>query len=128
MQKRINKIFKISTMALGLGLLTHPAFAATDYSSMSTAEMNEMRGTMRNASQEERDAFRNEWRSRVNNMDQEERRQYSGRPANAAGDGSGNRYGRGGGNRYSGNGGNSYSGGGGNRYGGGGRGGGRGRR
>lgn len=96
MKKKISKILKISSITLGIGLLTAPAFAVTDYSQMDTATMNEMRGTMRDASQEERDAFRNEWRSRLNNMEQAERQNYSGRPANAAGDGSGNRYGGGG--------------------------------
>jgi len=84
---------------LGLGLLAAPALAATDYSSMSNEELAAMRGTMRDVSQEDRDAFRSEWQSRVQNMTQEERQLAVGRPANAAQDGAGNRYGRGNGQR-----------------------------
>jgi uncharacterized membrane protein YgcG len=114
--KKMNKVKLTGVLILGLGLLTAPAFAETDYSSMTNEEMAAMRGIMRDASQEERDAFRSEWQSRVNSMSQEERQQAVGRPDNASRDGAGNKYGKGGGQGQ------------GNGSGGGGRGMGRGRR
>ncbi len=66
--------------------------SATDYASMTTEELSALRGTLYNASQEERDAFRTEWLKRVEQMTQEERQTYlSTGPGNGAGrrDGSG---------------------------------------
>ncbi len=85
-------------MVLGLSLLSVPAFAATDYTTMTNSEMATLRGTMSDASQEDRDAFRADWQSRVSNMSQEERQSVTGRPASAAQDGSGSQYGKGSGN------------------------------
>lgn len=88
---------KINTKALiilGIGLLSTPVWAATDYSSMSTEELAAKRGVMREATQEERNAFQNEWQKRYREMSQEERRQYGGRPENASRDGSGSGYGQ----------------------------------
>jgi len=90
--KKMNTLKITGIVILGLGLLAAPAFAETDYSSMSNEDLAATRGTMRDASQEERDAFRTEWQSRVNSMSQEERQEAIGRPANAAQDGAGNKY------------------------------------
>ncbi len=61
------------------------------------------RGTLQDASPEERDAFRAEWQERLQDMAPEERQKYSGRPDNAQSQqgegrvqGSGNAEGRGG--------------------------------
>lgn len=86
-EKRAMK--RIMAMVLGLGLLSSPVWAATDYSSKTNEELAALRGSMRELSQEERDAFRTEWQSRVNSMTQEERQQAVGRPENAVRDGAG---------------------------------------
>jgi len=93
----------IGCVLAGACALAAPAWSATDYSSMSTEEMAAMRGGLRDASPEEREAFRTEWRNRTRSMSQEERRSMSGRPSGAPQDGSGARYGRGqgGGGSYS---------------------------
>ena len=72
-----------------------PVWAATDYSTMSNEELSNTRGSMREASEEERNAFRSEWQQRTQSMTSEERQQYTGRPANAAADGSGTQQGMG---------------------------------
>jgi len=74
------------------GVFSFSAIAA-DYSSMSTAELAELRGTMRDADAEEISAFRSEWQSRLQNMTSEERQAYRGRPENAPADGQGFRRG-----------------------------------
>jgi len=76
---------------LAAGMLSIPAFAA-DYSAMSNEELSALRGTMRTATDQERDAFRQEWQKRVHAMTPEEAEIYRGRPANAAADGQGYRY------------------------------------
>jgi len=63
--------------------------AETDYGSMTTAELGSVRGTLRDASVDEREAFRSEWQTRMSSMTREERREYTGRPENALRDGSG---------------------------------------
>lgn len=92
----------IIILVLGLGILAGNAFAE-DYSQYATEELASMRGTLQDASQEERDAFRAEWQKRVQDMTPEERQKYTGRPDNAqcqpSADrmqGSGNAQGRGG--------------------------------
>ncbi len=85
----------VIAVLLLLALAAAPAFAATDYSTISTEELNEMRGTMRDAPAQEREAFQREWQQRLNSMTREERQQYSGPPANAPRDGAGDGYGRG---------------------------------
>ena len=82
----------IAALILGLGLLTTPAWAASDYGSMSNDELNAMRGTMREASEENRASFRNEWQKRVQSMSQEQRRENAGPPENAKRDGEGNKF------------------------------------
>ena len=65
--------------------------AAADYQSMSTKDLSAIRGTLYNASQEERNAFQMEWTSRMDQMTPAERQQYSGQGSGGAGlnDGSG---------------------------------------
>lgn len=52
---------------------------AADYGSMTTEELNALRGTMFNATEQERNAFRAEWQSRVREMTPEEHSQYMGK-------------------------------------------------
>ena len=54
---------------------------ATDYSSMTNEELAAMRGTFKNATVEEREAFRAEWQSRLQNMSVEEQQKLLGHPA-----------------------------------------------
>jgi hypothetical protein len=92
MTHKIQKTAMMLTMAL---MTVTPAWAATDYSNMSNEELSNVRGTMQGAGEEEQDAFRSEWQQRTQNMATEERQQYTGRPANAAADGSGAQQGTG---------------------------------
>lgn len=70
-------------------LLVLPVSAlCTDYKSMTTQQLSELRGTMYNASQEQRDLFRDEWRKRINEMTPEEKQQFLGA---GGGRGKGNR-------------------------------------
>ncbi len=91
----IRKLAKMFMALVLLAALCPPAWAATDYSSMTTEELSKLRGTMRNASQEERNAFREEWQKRMHEMTQEERDRYLGRPAPASSEGTGMGQGRG---------------------------------
>jgi hypothetical protein len=73
---------------------------AADYSGYSTEDLAAMRGTLSNASDEERAAFRDEWRSRMQSLPVDQRQQYTGTGAgggNRSGprDGSGNQFKRG---------------------------------
>lgn len=84
--------------ALTLALLGSPAFAATDYSAMSTEELAARRGTMFNAAPEEHQAFRNEWQKRMRTMSPEERQKYGRGPGmqqGGRGEGNGQGYGPG---------------------------------
>ena len=85
----------LSNAILGFALLAlgSPAFGA-DYSSYSTEELSQMRGTLYNASQEEREAFRAEWQKRLQEMTPDERRTYTGPPPNRQRSNSNNSYGR----------------------------------
>lgn len=65
---------------------------AADYESMSTQELSQLRGTMYNKSDEERDAFRSVWQQRINRMSEEEKAKYLG---SGSGRGQGNRSGTG---------------------------------
>jgi hypothetical protein len=90
MTKKMNKI----CMALiGLSLIVSPVWAA-DYSSMTTEDLANLRGTMRSATPEEQTAFQNEWQSRQQQMTPDERQQYKSKSANGPQDGSGNQYGK----------------------------------
>jgi len=84
--------------AFGLAALLFAVSAfGADYSAYSTEELSKMRGTLYNASTEEREAFRTEWQKRLQEMTPDQRRSYTGPPANAqAGNNNlGNRYRRG---------------------------------
>lgn len=81
-------------VCLGLGMVITPAWAV-NYSNMTTEELAELRGTMRNASQEEHAAFQEEWQNRMRQMTREERQRYLGPPAGAPRDGSGMQLGPG---------------------------------
>ena len=103
----IIKIFIIPAI-LFIGITTAQA---ADYSTMSTQELSELRGTMFNAAKVDQDAFRNEWMKRIQNMSEEEKAQYfksgSGKGAgNRGGMGLGDGSGRGRGNAQQGQGGN----------------------
>ncbi|MGE4397227.1 MAG: DUF1104 domain-containing protein [Sulfurimonas sp.] len=83
----MKKIVMLSIMAASLSF-------ATDYSLMSTEEMQSMRGSI---PAEDRDAFKAEMQSRVKNMSQEEKDAFRG--SNSKGgskqgpqDGTGNMY------------------------------------
>ena len=65
---------------------------AADYHSLSNQELSQLRGTMYNKSQEERDAFRAEWQLRIDQMTEEEKANYFG---SGSGRGQGNRSGNG---------------------------------
>jgi hypothetical protein len=97
MKNRMTKSIIITALVLiilpGVGL-------CTEYHEMTTQELSQLRGTMYNASQEERDAFRAEWRKRIDQMSDEEKQQYLGAgggrgQGNRAGDGLGDGTGRG---------------------------------
>lgn len=77
------------------GLFLSSVALATDYSKYSTEELSKMRGTLRNATQEEREAFRAEWQKRMQEMSPEERARYIGPPENAPRDGEGRKWGHG---------------------------------
>ena len=74
---------KIGIAALLIGLSSTPLFAR-DYASMSIDELANIRGTLYNATIEERNEFRTEWQKRIQSMTVEERQQYMGRPSNAS--------------------------------------------
>jgi len=62
------------------------AVYATDFSSMSTQDLANMRGSV---ATEEREAFKNEMQSRMSSMSPEERATYSGANKNTASDSAG---------------------------------------
>ncbi len=84
-------IGKIGVLVLGLGLLSAPAWAVTDYGSMTNEELAAMRGTMRDVSPEDQANFRAVWQERVKSMDPEQRRDAVSRPDNALRDGKGDK-------------------------------------
>ncbi len=81
------------------------AWAATDYSAMTNEELAAKRGSMQQATVEERNAFQNEWQNRVQKMSPEERQKAMGQPENAPRDGAGRKSGQGQGMGSSGSGG-----------------------
>jgi hypothetical protein len=93
-KKMIKKTLTAKIAAIALLISSMPALAA-DYSSMSNDELSSMKGTMQNASAEEREAFKTEWQKRMQSMTPEERSTYSGRPEGASGTGSGSGQGKG---------------------------------
>jgi len=94
-----NLIKSFVTSALFLLLLPANGISA-DYQAMSNKELSELRGTMYNGSQQERDAFRAEWQKRIDQMSTAEKDQYLGAgggrgKGNRTGDGLGDGSGRG---------------------------------
>ncbi|MBT3310534.1 MAG: DUF1104 domain-containing protein [Desulfobacteraceae bacterium] len=67
-----------------------PAWGA-DFSTYNNEELASMRGTMKEASAEDRAAFSKEWQNRLKSMTAEERQKHTRRPASAPADGSGYR-------------------------------------
>lgn len=63
--------------ALILGLFCSPG-ETMDYADMSNDELAELRGAIRNAPAEERQAYEIEWEKRQARMSEAERRHYSG--------------------------------------------------
>jgi len=109
------KKFCIVAGALFVLFISGSAFAVTDYSAMTTEELSALRGTLYNATQEERNAFRTEWQKRVQQMTQEEREKYlSSGPGNGAGRRDGTGLGNGSGSGKGGGQGNGQGNGGGN--------------
>jgi hypothetical protein len=89
MKKIIKITWTIGCMVLGLSFLSMSAMAETDYSSMTNEELSTMRGTLRDADQADRDAFRAEWLNRTKSMTSEEKQSAFGHPVNAVKDGNG---------------------------------------
>lgn len=79
--------------ALAVFTMSTPALSA-DYTTMTTEELSNLRGTLYNATEAERNSFRNEWQKRINQMTPEELSQYTG-PSKGAGKGKGKGYGGG---------------------------------
>ena len=91
---RKTKMLRISTILAGSLLSATLAFAATDYSAMTNEELAAKRGSMKETTVEERNAFQNEWQKRVQQMSPEERQKAVGQPENAPGAGSGQKSGQ----------------------------------
>ena len=91
---RKTKMLRISTILAGSLLSATLAFAATDYSAMTNEELAAKRGSMKETTVEERNAFQNEWQKRVQQMSPEERQKAVGQPENAPRDGSGQKSGQ----------------------------------
>ncbi|MFA7384058.1 MAG: DUF1104 domain-containing protein [Desulfurivibrionaceae bacterium] len=81
-------LFRLTTILAGSLLTATMAWAATDYHAMSNEELAAKRGSMKEATVEERNAFQNEWQSRVQKMSPEERQKAVGQPENAPRDSS----------------------------------------
>lgn len=82
------KGLKLAGLVVGMTLCAASAWA-TDYSGYSTDELAQMRGTMREVSEQDRSQFQQEWQKRINEMPAEERAKHLGRPENAPADGQG---------------------------------------
>ncbi|MFA6283518.1 MAG: hypothetical protein WC633_05210 [Desulfurivibrionaceae bacterium] len=87
-------MFRISTVLAGSLLSATMAWAAANYSAMSNEELAAQRGSMKQATVEERNAFQNEWQNRVQKMSPEEKQKAMGQPDNAPRDGSGQKNGQ----------------------------------
>ncbi|PKN49132.1 MAG: hypothetical protein CVU58_04465, partial [Deltaproteobacteria bacterium HGW-Deltaproteobacteria-16] len=61
-------MFRISAILAGSLLTATMAWAATDYSAMTNEELAAKRGSMKQSTVEERNAFQNEWQNRVQKM------------------------------------------------------------
>ncbi len=72
------KTMKKTVLAICCLVMVAGAAWAVDYSSMSTEDLNRMRGTLYNANQTEWNAFHAEWQKRLGQMTPEQRQQYMG--------------------------------------------------
>lgn len=104
-------MLQLGTILTGSLLCAALAFAATDYGTMTNEELAAQRGSMHQATTEERNAFQKEWQNRVQKMSPEERQKAVGQPENAPRDGSGRQSGQGQGMGNSGSGGGTMGGG-----------------
>jgi hypothetical protein len=85
----MRQILSTSALLCALGLAAGTAWAATDYSAMTTEELAAKRGAMQNATVEERNAFHNEWQKRIQQMQPEDRQKYMQGQGAGMGQGSG---------------------------------------
>jgi len=92
MRTIMKKAIVKSIIVSGMLALALPAFAA-DYSGYSAEELAAMRGNMRKATTQEREAFRNAWRDKTQSLSPEDRRSLKATNSNRYG--SGNKYGSG---------------------------------
>ncbi len=72
----MRRLLSTTTLLLTIGLGAATAWAVTDYSAMTTSQLANMRTTMQNATEQERNAFHNEWMKRMQQMSPSERQQY----------------------------------------------------
>ena len=78
---------QLGTILTGSLLCAALAFAATDYSAMTNEELAAQRGSMKQSTIEERNAFQNEWQNRVQKMSPEEKQKAMGQPESGQGQG-----------------------------------------
>ncbi|WP_141674210.1 hypothetical protein [Dissulfuribacter thermophilus] len=89
-------------LILGSLMIATGVYAASDYSNYSIDELANMRGTLKNATQEERNAFRAAWQEKIRALSPEERQAYT-RGGQGSGPGRrGSSYNAGGGNHWNG--------------------------
>ena len=81
------KTMSIIGLVFTLAVVIIPAWGA-DFGTYTNEELASMRGTMKDASPEDRAALRKEWQNRQQSMTVEERQKHIGRPENAPADGS----------------------------------------
>lgn len=77
----------IASLVMGTVLFSGYVYAS-DYSDYTTEELHSMRGTMQNATAEERSQFSNEWQKRSREMPDEERSKYTKGSEDESADGS----------------------------------------
>ena len=87
-------MLRISTILAGSLLTATLAWAAADYSAMTNEELAARRGSLKQATIEERNAFQNEWQNRVQQMSPAEKQKAMVQPANGVRDGSGQKSGQ----------------------------------
>ncbi len=87
-----HKNFSRGLIALiGIGVIN--VAVATDYSSMSTEELMDMRSQARDMTTQDRDIFRSEMRGRVESMSDDERASFQQMRGQGSGAGKQHRYG-----------------------------------
>ncbi len=70
------KGIKIALIIGGLMMATG-VYAASDYSNYSIDELAKMKGSLKNATQEERNAFRSAWQEKIRSLSPGERQTYT---------------------------------------------------